>query len=340
MNTAAVPGVSRRRAAARFLPWLLMLVCVQLPATQRAETLYPVNPVVADGLLCASGDGLRCFDSASLEKRWTALAELGTFEPLIAANTLLVASTGGLHALNMRDGTRRWQWHGDTHAFPPAVRSGVVFATDRAGGIAALDLDDGREIWQRQLDGWLYTPALLDDRLIIGGSSGVIYGLDGATGDTFWTRELDQELVYRPVAVAGGVVVTTFKGTVLHLDGDGRLIWEVRDSAPSFSPAVAGDLLVFGGMDGVLRARDRDTGRLLWRVELSGSLSVPPRVEAGQVAIASPDGLFVVIDAASGALIARTTVHGTPLGQPIRSDEGVWRVLQREAGIFAWVGAS
>lgn len=320
--------------------WVCLLISFQVSGSQQSTAVYPDNPLAERDVLCVSDDGVTCLESAELGKRWEALAGVNTFEVLYTADAVLVGSTTGLHALSPADGSSRWQWRGDAHVFSPAVGGEVAYATDRTGRIAALDLQDGRVIWEKELNGWLYTPALLEDRLITGGSGGVVYALHRGTGETLWTRRLDQELVFRPVAVPGGVVVTTFKGSVLLVDGDGELVWEERDAAPSFSPAAADDLLVFGGMDGVLRARDARTGRLRWRVELSGALSVPARIRAGEVAIVTPDGALLILDAADGSRLARVPLPGTPLGRPVYSGDHGWRVLQRDAGIFSWVGAS
>lgn len=275
-----------------------------------------------------------------MEKRWSALPDAHTFQPLISENAVVVGSTSGLQVLDRSDGTIRWQWRTGDEVFSPAADGNVVYVTDRGGRIAALGLDDGHVVWARQLEGWLYTPALVAGRVITGGRAGVVYALDRRTGETAWTRKLDQELVFRPVAVDDGVVVTTFRGSILRLDRDGRARWRQRDPAPSFSPTVADELLLFGGMDGVLRARDKGTGRLRWRVELSGPLAIPARVHGDQVAVVTPDGALVVVDAADGSVLARVAVPGKILGAPFRSPGGGWRVFHREAGIISWVDAS
>lgn len=273
-------------------------------------------------------------------KRWSVLPDIRTFEPLISGNAVIVGSTSGLHVLDSSDGSVRWHWRGSGDVYTPAVDGNVVYVTDRAGQIAAMELVDGDVNWTRQLEGWLYTPALVGGLVITGGRAGIVYALDRNTGETVWTRELDQELVFRPVAVDDGVVVTTFKGSVLRLDQAGRIHWKERDAAPSFSPSVAGDLLVFGGMDGVLRARDSRTGRLRWRVELSGQLAMPARAHDSRVAVVSPDGIFALIDAVDGSVLARVPVPGKPLGAPVRSPQGTWRVFRRDLGTISWVDAS
>jgi len=275
-----------------------------------------------------------------MERSWSALEGNHTFEPVLTPGALIVGSTTGLYALASSNGAVRWRWRTDAEVFSPAVDSGVAFATSRAGHVAALDLREGKVLWQRRLEGWLYTPAVVGSRIVTGGQGGILYALDRDTGATVWTRELGQELVYRPVAVDTGVVVTTFAGAAIRVSAEGKIEWRTRDSSPSFSPAVTGDLLLFGGMDGVLRARDRRTGRLRWRVELSGQLRAPAQGRDGEIAVVSADGTFAVIERSHGAVQMRRMLSGVPVSAPFSPEGQRWRVLERRAGIISWTHAS
>lgn len=324
----------------RTTTFLVVLACWLITGSPLTAAVYPSQPAKRDGLLCVSGPGVTCFASATMEKRWSALPDVHTFEPLISKNAVILGSTSGLHVLDASDGAARWCWRSDGEVFSPAVDGNVVYVTDRTGQVAAMDLDDGDVVWTRRLDGWVYTPALVADRLITGGRAGVVHALDRDTGETLWVRELDQELVFRPVAVDDGVVVTTFKGSIFRLERDGRVRWKQRDPSPSFSPAAVGELLIFGGMDGVLRARDRRSGRPRWSVELGGMLAIPAQAHGSQVAAVSLDGTFALIDAGDGSLLASVSIPGKPVGGPFRFRQDVWRVLYRDAGIISWIDAS
>lgn len=329
-----------RRAAAGMAAVALMTVGWLLVVSPLAAAVYPTQPAKRGGLLCVTAPGITCFTAQTMEKRWDALPDVRTFEPVVTSSAVIAGSTTGLHVLNAADGSPRWHWRTGYDVFSPAVDSNVVYAADRAGHVAAIGLDDGEVSWERQFDGWLYTPALVADLVITGGRSGVVHALNRDTGETVWTRALSQELVFRPVAVGDGVVVTTFDGSVVRLDQNGRIQWRMRDPTPSFSPTVAEDLLLFGGMDGVLRARDSLTGRLRWRVELSGRLDVPARVHGNRAAVVTPDGVLVVVATADGSVLVRRSVAGVPLGGPVRLRNTAWRVLQRHSGIISWVDAS
>ncbi len=84
-----------------------------------------------------------------------------------------------------------------------------------------------------------------------------------------------------------------------------RAVWEIREDLPLWSGALAtaGDLVFYGTMDGVFKAVDARTGRLLWQFQMnSGSIGLP-------IAYRGPDGreyvaIFAGVGGWSGALIA------------------------------------
>ncbi|MDX1610384.1 MAG: PQQ-binding-like beta-propeller repeat protein [Halofilum sp. (in: g-proteobacteria)] len=323
------PGTPIARAG---LAALLLALAVGVQAAQR-----PANPAVGAGLVCISGAGLVCLDAADLSPRWRALEGAHTLEPVIADGVVLVGGGAGLHAFAAADGRPLWQWRGQGLVFSPMVAGGTAYAADRHGRLRALDLATGAPRWQRRLDGWSYPPALVGGRLVTGGQAGVVRALDPADGRTLWRRDAGQELVYRPVAAGGRAVLTTFAGRVLAYEPDGTLAWAARDPVPSFSPAVAGPLLLFGGMDGHLRARRVDDGAAAWELVAAGQLAVPARYHAAsaQAALIDGDDRALVVDAPAGRLLVRQSVPGRGLGSPVYRSGTGWIVFSRHDGTIA-----
>lgn len=301
------------------VPRVLALLALLLAATPGQAAQRPANPAVGAGMVCVSGSGLVCLDGDDLSPRWRALTGEHTLEPVIADGMVLVGGGAGLHAFAADTGTVLWRWRGRGLVFTPTVADGTAYAADRHGHLRALDLATGAPRWQRQLDGWSYPPAIVGGRLLTGGRAGVVRALDPADGRTLWRRSVGQELVYRPVAAGGLAVVTTFAGRVLAFTPDGDLAWEARDPVPSFSPAVAGPLLLFGGMDGRLRARRAADGAPVWEFAAAGQLAVPARHHppSAQVALVDGDDNALVLDRADGRPLARLAVPGRALGAPL-----------------------
>lgn len=314
----------------------VVVLLAALSATADAAT-YPTRPAVGAGLVCVSDSGLVCLDGGDLTVRWQALAGEHTLEPVIADGMVLVGGGTGLHAFHAASGEQRWHWRGKGLTFTPSVDRDTAYVADQEGRLLALDLATGAPRWQRELAGWSYPPAIVAGRLVTGGREGVVRALDPADGQTLWRRELQQELVYRPVAVDDMAVITTFDGRILALDAEGTTIWTARDPVASFSPVPAGDLLLFGGMDGRLRARHVDDGRLVWQVEATGPLALPARQHApgSQAALVDADGNAIVVDMRSGEVVLRTPLPGKPVSAPLYRDAGGWVAFSRRGGTIA-----
>jgi len=329
-----MPASLVRRGA---LGWLL------LAALSANAANYPQQPAVGEVAICVSDGGLFCMDPADPARQWSALIGEHTLEPVLAGDKALVGGAAGLHVFEATTGERRWQWRGNGLVFPPTVANGVVFASDEHGRLRAMDLGTGRVLWQRRFDGWSYPPAVIGDRLVTGGRDGVVRALDPADGATRWQQPLEQELVYRPVAAGGLAIVTTFDGAVTAFDREGERVWTARDPVPSFSPAVAGDLLVFGGWDGRLRARRLETGELVWTQDIGGGqLELPAGTEPGgtRVGVRSPGGELLLLDRESGDIRHRTPSRDGQIGAPFHHPGRGWATVVVRSGTIVPVALS
>jgi outer membrane protein assembly factor BamB len=280
---------------------LVPLVCPTI-ASAAADVSYPANPALMDGAVYVSAQGVSRLDAKTLTPVWRALEGTDTLEPVVAPDVVLIAGPTGLYALDPATGAPRWQLRSPQRLFPPAVSAGVAYVGGVDGSLRALALTDGKVLWRQDYGGWLYTPVIIGERLIVGGRERLLRALDTRTGKLLWQKQLTQELVYRPVAVAGGrVAVTLFDGTVFMVDAtDGRTRWQIQENTPNFPPAVSAEALYFGSFDGKLHARAVADGRLLWQQQLGGRLHLLPQLVNAAVLVANDQGKLAAYDAASG----------------------------------------
>lgn len=190
--------------------WLLAFSAVS------AHTAYPANPSITDSAIYISHNGVVRYDSDTLKSTWHALAGVATFEPVIAGELLLVGSAAGVYGLHRGSGNIVWRIRTSMPLFSPAVDidAGMVFIGGQDGSVRAVSKKTGHIKWQRRFKAWIYPPAVLGRRLVVGGSSGRLRALDAETGSAVWSIDVGHELVYRPLAVDGRVVVITlFDGT-------------------------------------------------------------------------------------------------------------------------------
>jgi glucose dehydrogenase len=92
-----------------------------------------------------------------------------------------------------------------------------------------------------------------------------------------------------------------------------RAVWRIREDLPLWSGALAtgGDLVFYGTMDGLFKAVDARSGRLLWQFRLnSGTIGLP-------IAYRGPDGrqyvaIFAGVGGWSGAIVSGALDHSDP----------------------------
>jgi glucose dehydrogenase len=92
-----------------------------------------------------------------------------------------------------------------------------------------------------------------------------------------------------------------------------RPVWRIREDLPLWSGALAtgGDVVFYGTMDGLFKAVDARSGRLLWQFQLnSGTIGLP-------IAYRGPDGreyvaIFAGVGGWSGALVAGALDRADP----------------------------
>jgi outer membrane protein assembly factor BamB len=88
-----------------------------------------------------------------------------------------------------------------------------------------------------------------------------------------------------------------------------RLAWQTEPAEPPATrptaPVAVGDLVLWAGSDGVVRAAGTDDGREKWKAYTGGEIRIPPTVAAGRALVGSGDGRVYAFDAAAGRLLWR-----------------------------------
>lgn len=248
--------------------------------------------VVGDALVVGSADGsVYCFSVDDGALRW----RVATGGPVyasaaIARGIATIASGDGIvYGIGVDDGRVRWRWRmppsETAFAQSPAATDGervYIGAWDRH--VYALDVATGREVWRYLATqrGFYYSPAigapaLRDGRLYVPSNENTLHCLDTATGEAIWTVHSpgDRYGYSSPVLDGDRIYIGCIgeNGEVRCLSAaDGSEVWaratgsEIYDS----SPAIAGDTLAIGSVDGTLWLVRKSDGVIL------GSYSFPP----------------------------------------------------------------
>jgi len=119
-------------------------------------------------------------------------------------------------------------------------------------------------------------PFVAADRVYVASVDGSVEALDAATGRTVWQK---------------------------RLGGRHGMLWRRTDNSVRWSggPAVDGDLLVVGGLDGHVHALSAADGSERWNVQLSSEVIATPAIAQGVVVVRTNDGRLVGLDATDGS---------------------------------------
>jgi outer membrane protein assembly factor BamB len=207
------------------------------------------SPVVAEGAVYfGSGDGnLYAVDTTTGELRWKyQTGDVVHASPAYANNTLYFGSWDSyFYAVNAATGKEKWRFHGGED---PIIHNQVGFQS---------------------------SPAVVDGVVYTGCRDAQLHALDAATGKENW--HFDNALswvISSPAVTEGKVFFATSDSSLYHVvdAATGKPVLKQQDKAYMFSsPAIAGDVVLIGILNGTLQARDLKTGEVLWNFETETS---------------------------------------------------------------------
>ena len=153
-------------------------------------------------------------------------------------------------------------------------------------------------------------------------------------GRVLWSQGLGESTLSGPVVVDGAVYVGGYF-KILSLDAEtGDTLWEIETTGPvNSSPAVAGDNLYVGLLDGRLMALDRETGDIRWKFKSQSQFTSSASVAKGIIYSGSWDHSIYALDAATGRVIWRYETDGAVSSQPT-IHEGVLVAADRKGKLY------
>ncbi|MDD2661288.1 MAG: outer membrane protein assembly factor BamB [Methylococcales bacterium] len=109
-------------------------------------------------------------------------------------------------------------------------------------------------------------------------------------------------------------------------------------------PAIGFGKILAADRDGLVQARDLDTGRLIWEAETEVPFSAGPGLGAGTVILGSSDADVVALNSENGEVLWKSQVSSEVLSVPviangivvIRTGDGVVIALNEKNGVKLW----
>jgi outer membrane protein assembly factor BamB len=206
--------------------------------------------------------------------------------PVVAQGAVYFGSgDGNVYALDAAGGELLWKFKtGDVVHSSPAYADGVLFFGSWDSYFYAVETATAKEKWRfhggedpliHNQVGFQSSPAVVDGVVYTGCRDSNLYALDAVTGKEKWRFNNELSWVITSPAVAQGkVFFATSDSSLYHVveAATGKPVLRQQGKAYMFSsPAVAGDVVLIGVLNGTLEARDIKTGELLWDYQTEAS---------------------------------------------------------------------
>jgi eukaryotic-like serine/threonine-protein kinase len=201
--------------------------------------------------------------------------------------------SGYFYCLDELTGIEKWKFKTENiiHS-SPAIAFGKVYFGSWDTNIYALDAESGEEIWKFKTgeDPEIYnqtglqgSPLIAENNLYIGCRDSYMYALNAINGNLLWKKYNEGAWVSASPVFAGENLV--------YFTGDSHLMIGVNRNTGAevfktnmkdmifSSPAVAGNVIYFGMLNGMLAACDGGNGKTLWIHRLESSITDPYKLQ-------------------------------------------------------------
>ena len=171
--------------------------------------------------------------------------------------------------------------------------------------------------------------------------------INADTGQIRWTTQSASALTKFMAPIRDGRVVRCSSETELYtlsLETGSLVGRESYEKVITTSPAVAGDLYIYGTAVGELIAHVKGMGLKLWGFQTTGAIEQPPVMVGSVVASVSQSGDVVFIDVSGGSIVGRTRLFAGATTAPVTdgsllfvasSDQSLY-AINPDGGSIAW----
>jgi outer membrane protein assembly factor BamB len=214
------------------------------------------------------------------------------------------------------------------------------------GMVRGLDKKTGQVKWQydTQKDGEALSfhgdPLITNDLMLIGtdGKMGHVYAFEPSTGALRWKYDVPERGVASDVLRLGqNAYAVTLGDELICLDLEtGKPKWTFRSSFNGHdfhwtsSPALTGDRIYFGGLDGIVYALDSQSGKLVWKKDVGGRVTTSMALHGRNLYVGTAKRHVYRLDSSSGEVLGDIVTESEPRGTIVPSRESVLVFLGEE----------
>lgn len=169
----------------------------------------------------------------------------------------------------------------------------AAIGAGKTGTVIAANAATGEELWRASVGKHQndMLQALPNDTIteVFPGTLGGVESPIAFANDTVFVPYIDFPAYHTPTGAdfSHGFDLTTAGGGLVALNAaDGSVKWEIQQNVVVVSGAtVVNDVVLSGGLDGILHAYDVETGSEVWQQQLTGGLNAPPAVAGDTIVI-------------------------------------------------------
>ena len=245
-------------------------------------------------------------------------------EPVVTEDRIYLSETRkGARLLALDRGSQQTLWTAEAGDLvsPPILTEERLFTVSSIGEVKAFDRA-GFLQWSTELETRVQAgAALLGGMLVIAASNGHLYAVDARDGTVRDSADPGAGFVWgnplvRPAT--GTAVFATLDGLLVEVDAELEVVQQ-RSFPSRFTVGpeeVAGDLLLIGHEGSVWRY-DWGGASVVWHRELPATVRSAPRVSSDVVALGSLEGIFYLLDLATGETLWETRLDGAITSRPL-----------------------
>jgi outer membrane protein assembly factor BamB len=176
------------------------------------------------------------------------------------------------YAVDAETGRKIWSFPTDGPInSSPVLNSGVIYFGSYDHNLYAITLD-GKLLWRFPTQGKIFSKPCVHKGVVYFGSwDGNLYAVDARTGRERWRFGTNKYILSWPVVHNDTVYFGSNDYNFYALSLDGRLKWKFGTGRETglFNSVVHDGVVYFYSFDRNLYAVSADTGRLLWRFQIS-----------------------------------------------------------------------
>ncbi len=208
----------------------------------------------------------------------------------------------------------------------PIYANNMLFVASRDGIVKALDPENGQTQWQVDLEESVVARlsggvTAAYGNLYIGSDNGDVISLRQENGEVNWHVNVGGEVLAKPVADSGLVIINTSRGMLVALnENTGEQRWALSTDVPNLTlrgdstPVAIGGGVFWGTANGRLAAAIAERGQLIWQQPVGtpkGATEIDRLVDVDASPIVLGGTLFTI--GFNGQLIAFDLRSAKPL---------------------------